>query len=143
MKTTKIVTWAFAAAMILSAFAATAQGGHYYTVTTWKIDIPEDGSRAEFNQLMKNFSDKVVKNNDKVISEKVMFHISGSDMRDVVVITEYASWADIDAASITQNELMQSAWPDEGERSAFMKSFFKYVVTHSDEIYRENPDMAK
>lgn len=117
--------------------------GHYYTVTTWKIEIPEDGSNAEFMKLMEEWNAKVVSKNDKVISEKVFRHQSGSDMRDWVVVTEYASWNDIDAANNTQNELVNEGWPNADERSAFFKKFWKYVETHSDEIYQELPTLRK
>ncbi|MCM4171406.1 hypothetical protein DHD32_07935 [Arenibacter sp. TNZ] len=120
-----------------------AQEGHYYTVTTWKLSIPENGSRAELNAHLKEFSEKITFKNDKVISEKVFHHISGADLRDLVVISEYANWNDIEAASNKQNELMKTAWPKEEDRLAFIKSWSKYVVTHSDEIYQENPELTK
>lgn len=123
--------------------AGTAQEGHYYTVTTWKLSIPENGSRAELNGLLKEFSEKITFKNDKVISEKVLHHISGADLRDLVVISEHANWNDIEAASKKQNELMTTSWPKEEDRNAFFKSWNKYVVTHSDEIYQENPELTK
>jgi len=113
--------------------------GHYYTVTTWKISIPEDGSRKEFNALMQEWTDKIVKKNDKVLSERVLRHDNGSDSRDVIIITEYASWNDIDAAQKTQSTLVKAAWPD----GAFMKKFNRYSVSHSDEICREIAALRK
>lgn len=123
--------------------SGTAQEGNYFTVTTWKLRIPENGTRAELNGLLKDFSEKTSFQNDKVISERVLHHISGGDLRDLVIISEYASWNDIDAASIRQNELIDKAWPKEEDRNAFFKSWNKYVVTHSDEIYQENPALSK
>ncbi len=116
---------------------------HYYTITTWKIEIPQDGSRKEFNELMKEWYEKVTSKNDKIISERVMNHASGSDQRDVVIITEYASWNDIDAAHDKQNELVDAAWPEKEARQAFFKKFNQYSVTHSDEIYREVSSLRK
>ncbi|MUH35896.1 hypothetical protein D9O36_08595 [Zobellia amurskyensis] len=123
--------------------SGTAQEGNYYMVTTWKLQVPEDGSRAEMMGLLKDFSEKIVFKNDKIISEKVMHHVSGADIRDVVVTTEYASWNDIEAANIRQEELMKEGWPKEEEREAYFKSFSKYVVTHSDEIFQEIPSLTK
>lgn len=117
--------------------------GHYYTITTWKIEIPQDGSRKEFNNLMKEWYEKITSKNDKIISERIMRHSSGSDLRDVVVITEYASWNDIDAAQKKQEELVEAAWPDKEQRQAFFKTFNKYSTTHSDEIYQETPSLRK
>lgn len=143
MKTTKLLMLALITVFTIAWSNASAQDGNFYTVTTWKMKVPDGGSRAEMNALFEEFTEKVVKKNPKVISEKIMHHISGSDMRDVVVISEYASWNDIDAAGTAQNELVKKAWPDEKARSAWMKSFMKYVVTHSDEIYQEYPKMRK
>jgi hypothetical protein len=131
------------AAFLLFNVNSFAQDGSYYTVTTWKISVPENGSNAEFNELMKEWYDKVVSKNEKIISERVMRHQSGGDMRDWVFITEYANWNDIDAAGTRQNELVQEAWPNETDRKEFFKKFFSYTDTHSDEILQEIPDLRK
>ncbi|MBC8767961.1 hypothetical protein H4O18_08155 [Arenibacter sp. BSSL-BM3] len=143
MKTMKSIIGALIVIALFIPNSASAQEGHYYTVTTWTLSIPENGSRAELNAHLKEFSEKITFKNDKVISEKVFHHISGADLRDLVVISEYANWNDIDAASNKQNELMKTAWPKEEDRMAFMKSWNKYVVTHSDEIYQEIPELTK
>ncbi len=143
MKTIKSILGAL---FIMTFFFTTcgfAQDGHYYTVTTWKLQVPQDGSRDELNGLMKEFSEKVVFKNEKIISEKVMHHISGADLRDVVIISEYASWNDIDGANTRQSELMNTAWSNEDERTTFFKTWNKYIITHSDEIYQEMPELAK
>ena len=60
-------------AIILVAFllfngSSFAQDGHYYTVSTWKISIPEDCSNAEFNEIIKEWYNKVVSKNEKYFS---------------------------------------------------------------------------
>jgi len=129
------------AAFLLFNSSSFAQDGHYYTSTTWKISTP--GDNAEFNAMLKEWHDKVVAKNDKIVSEKVLRHAYGNDMRDWVFITEYASWADIDAAGEVQNKLIEEAWPNKDERKKFFDTFWKYVVTHSDEIYQESPELKK
>lgn len=131
------------AVMLLSANSFAQEEGNYYTVTTWKISSPEDGSMSEFAQMMQEWYDKVVSKNEYIISERVMRHQSGADMRDWVFITEYASWNDIDAANKKQNELIEAGWPDKNERDAFFNKFWKYTDTHSDEIYQEIPSIRK
>jgi hypothetical protein len=131
------------AVMLLSANSFAQEEGHYYTVTTWKISSPEDGSLSEFNQMMQEWYDKVISKNEFVISERVLRHQSGADMRDWVFITEYASWNDIEAANTRQNELVQEGWPDAKERSAFFDRFWQYAGTHSDEILQEVPAIRK
>jgi hypothetical protein len=138
----KIFLIMFAAFLLLHG-TSFAQDGHYYTVTTWKISIPEGGSNAEFMGLMKEWYDKVVTKNDKIVSEKVLRHNSGSDMRDWVFVDEYASWNDIDAAGEVQNKLVEEGWTNKDERKKFFDTFWKYVDTHSDEILQELPELRK
>jgi hypothetical protein len=64
-------------------------------------------------------------------------------MRDWVVISEYASWNDMDAANDMQNKLIEEAWPNEDDRRAWFAKFGKYTITHSDEILQERPDLTK
>lgn len=134
---------AMALSSSLSGYAQDKPQKHFYTVTTWKFTIPEDGSNAELDSLMKVWHDMVVVKNEKVVSEKVLRHYWGHDMRDWVFVTEYASWADIEAAGDMQGKLVEAAWPDKADRKKFFKAFNKYAVTHSDEIYQDQPDLAK
>jgi hypothetical protein len=120
-----------------------AQDGNYYIMTTWKFMVPEDGSNSELNDLMKEWHEKVVMKNDKIVSEKVFVHRSGADMRDWVFLSEYASWGDIEAANDMQNKLVDEGWPNEEDRDKFFDTFWKYVITHSDEILMEKSDLAK
>lgn len=122
---------------------AIAQDGNYYTVTTWKISAPEGGSMSEFTEIMQEWYDKVVSKNEYIVSERVLRHQSGADMRDWVFITEYKSWNDIDKAGDRQNELVQEAWKTAEERGDFFSKFFSYARTHSDEIMQEVPGVRK
>lgn len=116
---------------------------HFFVIQTWKVDIPEDGTRAELGQLMKEWAEKITRKNDKIISERVLIHNMSSDSRDMIVITEYASWNDIDAAQDMQGKLLEAAYPDEEERRAFNREIGKYFSRHSDEIFRERPAFGK
>jgi hypothetical protein len=120
-----------------------AQDGNYYVMTTWKFMVPEDGSNSELNDLMKEWHEKVVMKNDKIVSEKAFVHRSGADMRDWVFLSEYASWNDIEAANDMQNKLVDEGWPNEEDRDKFFDTFWKYVITHSDEILMEKSDLVK
>ncbi len=111
--------------------------GSYYTMTTFKINIPEDGSRAELMELMNEWTEKIVKENDHIVSERIMRHQSGADSRDMVILTEYKDWNGINAAADNQNELVNAAWADEEARKEFFGKFNKYFREHSDEIYVE------
>lgn len=114
-----------------------------FTIMTFKTTIPEGGSRAEFAELMKQWTEKVTKKNDKILSERVMRHLSGSDSRDLVIVTEYASWNDVEAAQDKQGELVKAGWPDEEKRKAYNKKLNSYLGNHSDEIFSEISDWRK
>ncbi|WP_431136159.1 hypothetical protein [Psychroserpens mesophilus] len=131
LKTTLVLTLM----LIFAPTITNAQDNTVYTVTTWKINIPEDGTQEEFNTLLKEFNDKVILPNEKIISQRAMRHLSGSDSRDLIFITEYANWNDIDASGTRQNELMKSAWKSEDANKAFFEKFNKYFLMHTDEIY--------
>jgi hypothetical protein len=124
-------------------FAQEEEKGQYYVVTTWKMTIPADGSEAELDSLHRVWHEKVVLKNDKLLRSKILRHAWGSDMRDWIVVNVYASWSDIEEAGKMQDKLIEEAWPDKMERRAFFKAFFKYTVTHSDEIYRDLPYLTK
>lgn len=143
MKASRLHLTIFACLLFFGIQNTTAQDGPVYTVTTWKVIIPEDGSNAEFNSLLKEFKQKVTKPNSKIISERVMRHLSGSDSRDLVIITEYANWNAIDAAATEQDKLIDKAWPNESSRKEFFEKFGKYFTMHTDEIYRALPDLNK
>ena len=117
--------------------------GHYYSITTWKLRVPADGSNAELNELFKEWYEKVTTKNDKILSQKVLVHRSGPDMRDWVIVSEYATWNDIDAANDAQNKLVDEGWPNKEDRKKFFDKFWKYVFTHSDEILQEKPELTK
>jgi hypothetical protein len=120
-----------------------AQDSHYFTVTTWKMTVPEDGSNKELNELFKEWYEKVVSKNDKILSERVLRHSNGSDSRDWVIITEYASWNDIEAADEIQSKLVKEGWATKEERQKYFKTFGKYGNMHSDEIYRSVKGLTK
>lgn len=130
-------------ALLFSGITLAQNEGHFYSVTTWKLKVPANGSAAELNQLLKEWHEKITTKNDKVLSQKVLRHVTGADMRDWVVISEYASWNDMDTANDMQNKLIEEAWPNEDDRRAWFAKFGKYTVTHSDEILQERPELTK
>ena len=71
LKTTLVL----ALLLMLAPTNASAQDNTVFTVTTWKITIPENGSQAELASLLEEFQKKVVLPNDKIISERAMRHL--------------------------------------------------------------------
>lgn len=116
---------------------------HVYTLQKWKVKIPANGSGAELNKLLKEWHDKIVMKNDKVISERVLRHNTGSDSRDLLIITEYANWNDIEAADKLQWKLFDEAWPNKDDRKKFFDTWNKYAKYHSDEIMTGRAKLRK
>lgn len=126
-----------------SVFAQTGENqGHIFVITTWKTVMPEGGSAAERDSLLKELFD-AHKSNPKVLSQMEMHHRWGHDSRDWVVITEYATMADIEDAGKINQELGKKKWPDDKKRAAFWKAIGKYFDYHADEIYTGMPELRK
>lgn len=117
--------------------------GHFFVVTTWKTVMPEGGSAAERDSLLLEWTNAVLKANDKILSSKDLRHYYGGDSHDWIIIEEYKNWADIEEAGKINTELNKKKWPNEKKRKEFFKELMKYFSGHSDEIYRELPKFGK
>lgn len=135
---TRILTIALFTFLLFSGtgFAQDANGS-YFTMTKFKISIPEGGSQAELQEMLNEWQEKIVAGNEHIISERIMRHQSGADSRDLVILTEYKDWNSIDMAGKKQNEIVDAAWATEDERKEFFSKFNKYFGNHADEIYVE------
>ena len=109
---------------------------HVYTVVTFELLNPEDGSSAEFDSLANLWTENVTKKNEFIVSEIAMSHLWGSNSDDFVLITEHRNFADVEKASNRTSELLKEAWPDKKERQNYFRAYSKYFGTHSDEIYQ-------
>ena len=110
--------------------------GSVYVITTITVMTPDGGSMAELDSLNQLYLEKLVVPNDKIVSQESMMHYYGSDSRDLVVVTEYANWCDIEGSEDVMDDLAKAAWPDDAERKAFFQKWNSYFKMHSDEIYR-------
>jgi hypothetical protein len=115
-----------------------AQYGNIVYVQTWEFEMPEDGSWAEFDSLATILNENVVKNNPKVLSQRIVRHFWGSNSRQLILIQEYAKIEDLVLEDDTPGKLFRVAFKTDVERQAFVKAYRKYWRgKHSDEIYRE------
>lgn len=117
------------------------QAGHIFTVSTFKAVMPEGGSAAERDSLLM-IGVELQNMNPKYLSVRLLRHRWGSDYQDWVFITEYATWADIEAAADIDEENFKKKWPDK-DVEAYLQAFGRYFPTHSDEIYTELPKFGK
>lgn len=98
------------------------------------------GTMAEWKALEKEYFDKVISKNDLVVSHMVLTHYFTADNSEILIVSGYKSWNDIDKAGDKNIELTKAAWPDEKTRNAFFdKKNAYYENKHSDEIYASYP----
>lgn len=108
----------------------------YITVTTghWSSDPSADYS--DWLKTEKEYFDKVTKKNDLIIGSGYYTHYFTPDNSEVLFVSVYANWEDIEKANEITTRLVEEAWPDETKRKAFFeKQSSYYSPMHSDEIY--------
>lgn len=117
------------------------KGPQYMTVTTmhWNMDY-DDFDMDTWRSVEKEYLDKVIKKNDYLLGSSFYLHQMTPDNTELVYVRVYGSWEDIEKASMRDEELQKEAWPDKGEREAFLKKQQAYYShEHSDEIYYTLP----
>lgn len=117
----------------------------FITVTkTQRIINPDDADFEEWMKIEKEYFDKVIMKNDYIIGSGVYFHYFTPDDSEVLLITVYKTWDDIEKASQITGKLIDEAWPDIEERANFIKKQNShYEDQHSDEIYVSLPYTKK
>lgn len=126
-----------------STFAQEQNADHLFVAATYKMTSPEGGRMAERDSLLQIYHKQVTEKNPLILSQRVMQHFYGSNSQDVVVVSEYKNWADIDAASNKDTELFEKYWTDQAARRQFNRMLGKYFASHSDEIYTEQTKLRK
>ncbi len=89
----------------------------------------------EWKAHEKEYFDKVTAKNDLIMRTNVLVHYYTEDNSEILFVTAFRSWEDIEKANAKDDELTKAAWPDSVKRRAFFdkqRSF--YTSKHSDEI---------
>jgi hypothetical protein len=111
---------------------------HVYTVTTLEFIFPDGGSNAEFDSLNTLYMENVINKNEFIVSQRALRHMWGSNSLDLVYITEYKSFGDIEKGQDRNSELFRETWQTSEERQAYNAAVGKYFGDqHSDEIFQE------
>ena len=109
-----------------------------FTTLHWTSDPDVDSS--DWLETEQEYFDKVVMKNDLIIGSGMYFHYFSADNSEIVQVSVYKNWADIEGAGERSTELANEAWPDEDVRKAFFeKQNSYYSPMHSDEIMSSFP----
>ncbi len=109
-----------------------------------KLAFPEDGKVSEIRALEKEFHEAVTYKNEYIKGFAAGRHAWGADGQDWVTVYSLESLADIEKMFDRSEELIETAWPDEEERKAFMKKRNKYLTPqHADYLYQDVPELRK
>ncbi|MFD1096866.1 hypothetical protein [Salegentibacter chungangensis] len=108
----------------------------YLTVSTFHWNDDPDIDFSEWLDTEKEYFEKVTSKNDLIIGSGFYMHYFTPDNSEIIQVSVYENWADIEKANEKNQELIEAAWPDEEKRrSFFQKQNSYYSPQHSDEIY--------
>jgi len=106
------------------------------SVTTMHRSSNPDIDFSEWKATEKEYFDKVTMKNDLIIGSGFYLHYFTPDASEIIKVSIYKSWADIDASNNITTKLIGEGWSDDDERDAFFeKQASFYGSLHTDEIY--------
>jgi hypothetical protein len=106
----------------------------FITVTTLHRNLDTD--RKDWKQTEQEYFDKVTSKNDLIIGSEILNHCFTENSSEVLLVSVFKTWEDIEKANDVSNELIKKGWPDENSRKAFFDKYNTYYgPMHSDEIY--------
>lgn len=124
---------------VAPASAQDGPGGRYVTVTVFHVP---NYDRGKVFPWMEEYFLPGMQLNPNVRNFRVMWHNWGSDATEVLLVSEFDDWADIEAecGQPCDDYYDQHEAPEEGEEgweewSDAQRTFSKYYSKHRDEIY--------
>ncbi|WP_304196767.1 hypothetical protein [Flavobacterium alvei] len=110
----------------------------FITVTTMYRNLNADGK--DWRKTEQEYYDKVTSKNDLIIGSEILTHYYTANSTEILHISVYKTWEDIEKSADVSDELIKKAWPDEKARKEFFDKQRSYYTTmHSDEIYTSSP----
>lgn len=138
----KLKLTAFIIMLLLGNLSIAQEAKPYFVTATkmhWNMNM-ENFSMDEWKAVEKEYLDKVVKKNPFIKGQMFLMHYFTADNTELILVTRYDSWNDIEKAAEKTDELIKAAWPNEKDRKAFFTKKSKYYSNeHSDEIYSTLP----
>ncbi|PHR71358.1 MAG: hypothetical protein COA67_06540 [Lutibacter sp.] len=112
----------------------------YLVVTTLHWSSDADADFSDWKKTEQEYFDKVTSKNDLIAGSGYYTHYFTPDNSELVLVSLYKSWEDIEKADEVTDKLIDAGWPDEDARTAFFeKQGSYYSAKHSDEIYTTYP----
>ncbi len=108
----------------------------FLTITTLHRSSDPNVDFTDWKKTEEEYYNKVTAKNDLIIGSGYYMHYFTPDDSEILSVSVYNSWEDIEKANEITNKLVMEAWPDEAKRTAFFeKQSSYYSPVHSDEIY--------
>ena len=112
--------------------------GHVLTISTYKVNF------NDIEELLEMWEEDLVTTteNEFVLSSRVLTHLWGPDWT-LIILSEYAKFEDIAAATAKRTELFEKKYTSESRRKARTKKIRALFQGHTDAIVLENPKLTK
>jgi hypothetical protein len=106
----------------------------FITVTTLHRNLDSDGK--DWRKTEQEYFDKVTSKNDLILGSEILHHYYTANSSEILHVSAFKTWEDIEKANAVTQDLIKKAWPDEKARTAFFEKYNSYYThMHSDEIY--------
>ncbi|MGQ7945397.1 hypothetical protein [Flavobacterium sp. WC2509] len=106
----------------------------FITMTTLHRNFNTDSK--DWKATEQEYFDKVTSKNPLILGSEILTHYYTDNSSEVILVSVYKTWEDIEKSYTTSEDLIKKAWPDEKARTAFFdKQNSYYMPMHSDEIY--------
>ena len=112
----------------------------YIVITTAHWNSNPDTDFSDWKKTEEEYFNKVTKKNNSIVGSGVYTHYFSPDNSEVIFVSVYKNWEDIEKANEATAKLIEQGWPDEDARKVFFeKQRSYYSPMHSDEIYTSLP----
>lgn len=106
----------------------------FITFTTLHRNYNTDSK--DWKATEQEYFDKVTSKNNLILGSEILTHYYTGNSSEVILVSVYKTWEDIEKSNDVSEDLIKKAWPDEKARTAFFdKQKSYYMPMHSDEIY--------
>jgi hypothetical protein len=138
-----LATFLFSVLFLFStaSFAQEENDFHVIHVQTFKMHGVMGDDAEAFTETLKRQAG-VINSDSRVLRSYVLRHYWGADSRDLVLISEFSSDADLFSFFNDMDSMFEKAFSKE-QLDADNVLWSKYVGQHSDEIYRVVSDTRK